>query len=118
LGAERVPDRQTILIFYWCPFERHTDGLTVNLATGRWHCQGGCGQGDVYDFEMKRSLSEHFRRSKQRVFEIISSAYKAEEANRIVEADAHWLAAKVGNRPGGTPSVLAADPPLACQSLQ
>jgi len=52
LGEQRVPDSQTLLIMYTCPFARHTDGFTVNLATGSWRCQGGCGEGDVFAFEM------------------------------------------------------------------
>jgi hypothetical protein len=102
LGPERVSDRQAILIFYWCPFKPHTDGFTVNLVTGRWCCQGGCGEGDLYAFEMKRSQADHFRRSKERVFEIISRAQDTGHDNRIAETDARWLVAKIDKRPGST----------------
>jgi hypothetical protein len=56
LGPERVPDSQTILLLP-CIFKPHSDGMTINLRTGYWRCAGGCGEGDIYAFQMKRTQS-------------------------------------------------------------
>jgi len=80
----------------------HTDGMTVNLRTGYWRCYGGCGEGDVFAFEMLRRRADHFKRCKQSVFEIIASASSESNPTRIVEADVQKLVAKVQKHTGCT----------------
>jgi hypothetical protein len=101
LGPERVPDSQLILLLP-CVFKPHSDGMTINLRTGYWRCAGGCGEGDLYSFEMLRTRADHFRRSRQSVFEIVASASEPSGTSRIVEADVQKLVATVQKHSGCT----------------
>jgi hypothetical protein len=101
LGEQRVPDSQTILLLQ-CIFKPHTDGMRIDLRSGRWSCSAGCGEGDVFAFEMLLRRADHFRRCKQSVLEIIASASSGSNSSRLVEADVQKLVARIGKRPGST----------------
>src|ERR1700733_12907666 len=53
LGAS-LPKRDQVQLH--CPFhDDRSPSLSVNLRTGVWKCQAGCGEGGLIDFEIKRS---------------------------------------------------------------
>lgn len=53
LGAS-LPRRDQVMLK--CPFhDDRTASLSANLAHGAWKCHGGCGEGGLVDFEMKKS---------------------------------------------------------------
>jgi len=74
--------RQTLVL---CPFHQDRNpSLSINLETGQWYCQAGCGKGYVFEFEMKQSGST-FPESRRRVFEAIGRPAEKQGTMQQVE---------------------------------
>ena len=54
--GDRIKSRRGDQVQVLCTMhEDRSPSLSVNLANGRWTCFAGCGQGDAFSFEMKRT---------------------------------------------------------------
>ncbi len=95
-----------------CPLGRHTDRIVINLTTGRWSCSS-CGSGDLLEFEVRRTMQDHYRRCKDQVLEIIAtgreqqtaisgqpSAPASAEPETFQSRDARRLLGKIVRHPG------------------
>jgi hypothetical protein len=117
LGADRVPDKQPEIINGQCPFKPHNNTLYVDLRDGRWRCSHGCGEGDIYTFEMRRKQGDHFRRCKESVLETIARATEEQsgpDSNAkdnsetplggpsFVDIDIRRLVTAIGRHPGAS----------------
>jgi 5S rRNA maturation endonuclease (ribonuclease M5) len=83
LSRNLRPDRKGQVLVR-CPLhDDHNPSLSVSLGTGLWHCHAGCGGGDIFHFEMKRSKST-FPESKRRVFEAVGRRVENQGAMQAI----------------------------------
>src|SRR5579859_7738091 len=55
-----------------CPIHNDSNpSLSINLETGLWICHAGCGQGDLYEFEMVMHDCD-FREAKAEIYKLLN----------------------------------------------
>lgn len=87
LGEEPLSDAQGRTRLR-CPCRSTPEHFIIlALNSGQWFCEGGCGRGDIFDFEEWRSRAFGFRQAEVAVLKIIHDAQeKARKAEPTVEA--------------------------------